>query len=140
MREILFRGKRVDNGEWVYGAFCPDVLEIDAYGKTVGGKPIWLDGWIRRYCAEENHMKMYEVERSTVGQYTGLADKNGVKIFEGDIILYYGKNYIVKFIDGFAAFDLRSVDNMSSPPPITSNTILHMSIAGNIHDNPNFKS
>ena len=60
MREILFRGKRLDNGEWVYGNFCMDALE-----QTRG--LCGLDGFIRRYNTDTKRMEMYEVDRETVG-------------------------------------------------------------------------
>lgn len=66
MREILFRGKRVDNGEWVYGDLQHDY----------NGEPRCISD----YCGAN------PVDPSTVGQYTGLKDKNGKQIFEGDIL------------------------------------------------------
>ena len=69
-REILFRGKRVDNGEWVYGYLYQDGLIGCNIFQT---KP---------------HLAAYIVDPSTVCQYTGLTDNHGTKIFEGDAVAF----------------------------------------------------
>lgn len=82
MREILFRGKRIDNGKWVVGIpwiFSPPVNKaVIVYAMGLVGE----DDDTSRFC------ECHEVDPSTVGEYTGLT-ANGKKIFEGDIVRYY---------------------------------------------------
>ena len=139
MREMLFRGKRLDNGEWVYGSFCMDALE--QFNGLCG-----VDGFIRLYDKGKGKMQTYEVDRETVGQYTGLMDKNGKRIFEGDIVAQnwydydeprddsFGKVVFCEYDCSFSVMDV----NKDGFMPLGRCGSYHweVEVIGNIHDNP----
>lgn len=124
MREILFRGKRIDTGAWVYGQYA---YLLNA--RTEDGEPI-------RHMIVDGTPFGQTVDPSTVGQYTGLTGKNGNKVFEGDIckgsnILHTSRKiYQVRFEDGlFGLYDdggtLWHYDHIDD-----------VEVIGNIYDNP----
>lgn len=129
MREILFRGKRVDNGEWVYGMPCAtEKSGIYAIQTLQGG--------------------IFDVNPKTVGQYTGLTDKNGKKIFEGDYVIHKIDEgtedeitciEYVGFMDGsFGFFDhiVGESPTKDTFTPFEYCILENTTFCGNIHDNP----
>nr|DAG37346.1 MAG TPA: YopX protein [Caudoviricetes sp.] len=124
MREILFRGKRVDNNEWVYGFLSKS-----------RGNNHFLSLCIDH---EENGVMLSSiVEPETIGQYTGLSDKSGVKIFEGDIVRYSGEKHIVVFeTRGETGYFGIKIDHIETWGFCLSVPAKLMEVIGNIHDNP----
>lgn len=116
MREILFRGKRVDNGELVVGN---SVLFFKDTTKIYGELTYWRE---------------IEVIPETVGQYTGLTDKNGEKIFEGDIIAKGFERYEVKWNAEQMRWGIYS-DNYEVAG-FTKFSEPYFEVIGNLYDNP----
>lgn len=125
MRKILFRGKRIDNGEWVYGAYI-NMHHND--GRTHIHHFIIPDGNDMSYGVKLEDI-LVAVDGETVCQYTGLTDKNGNKIFEGDIA---DRLYVA--ITGPAHETLiASYDSFAGYKRILAKTY---KVVGNIYDNP----
>lgn len=124
-REILFRGKRVDNGEWLFG----DLRHI-------------FHGEYRTHIVDNsnglnNDVCGLEVASSTVGRFTGLTDRNGVKIFEGDIVRYGDTIHRVVFEqrNGTAYFGL-VYSAYETLPFGHYQDLKQIEVIGNIYDNP----
>ena len=95
MREIKFRGKRLDNGEWIYGSLLVSHFKDDKKERY----------FITQFSG--NYTFEHEVDPNTVGQFTGLRDKNGRDIWEGDIFKEDGSGIVrsVFRVPGGLAFE-----------------------------------
>ena len=123
MREILFRGKRIDNGEWLEGYYGFD-----------DNKPLIA-------INKANGINGYFVAAETVGQYTGLTDKNGKRIFEGDIIrINNSKEFCFEVVFenywGAVAVNRNIKKFKYFRHPLEYNNSNKYEIIGNTHDNP----
>jgi len=125
MREILFRGKRIDNGEWVYGFYAQ---ELQGQHYILADEGDFYDGPM---------LTMVEVIPETVGQYTGHDDKNGVKVFDGDVLVIDDDRFLIQWEEERGGFriDYWQFDeqyDLSEFWPASE-------VIGNIHDNPEVK-
>lgn len=123
MREILFRGKIVENGEWAYGAYyglCRITNKAGDFGYA-------------HLMRQSNDEPLYRVDPETVGQYTGLTDKNGKRIFEGDILSDGGDTYKVMFEEG--VFQIEN-SHYTTGLYVAVHIDKIDEVIGNIYDNP----
>lgn len=130
MREILFRGKRVDNGEWIKGFY----IEANHHWHNKGVHKEWIVKNVIQNGGWCNVGSKYAVIPETVGQYTGLTDENGTKIFEGDIVKWFGKKYTVTYKEGRFIGEKEHFIGVDEYEFI--NLYGSLEVIGNIHDNP----
>ena len=140
MRKILFRGKRLHDNKWIYGNFVSDCE----------GNPHIIEP---RFFCEDGHHLQYEdntdtpvfIIPETVGQYTGLTDKNGTKIFEGDICRFKRFNDVhvgeIVFNVTTASFIMWYQSIVGAYGEKATHQMLlsvcdDIEVIGNIHDNP----
>lgn len=124
MREYLFRGKRKDNGEWVEGSLVAKVdplLETSYYFILAQGRG-------------ESFVTWHMVDPATVGQFTGLMDKNGKRIFEGDIVRIYKTLFVTEWRG--AEFVFGHINGQPWSYPYFASHAESCEVIGTIHDNP----
>lgn len=129
MREILFKAKRIDNGEWVEGYYLRDQYHI-------GGKDIIF------YRKDSDRFTVYTniIDIETLCQFTGLTDKNGNKIWENDILMahldeFYPEDTTCETVEwGFAGFVVHEA-NSTDREYLDKFDLENFEVVGNIFDN-----
>ena len=133
IREVIFRGKRTDNGEWVCGYYTKARYFLNKKEMHIIFEP---DVEAFPHC----EFPWYEeVLPETVGQYTGLTDKNGVRIFEGDIVRH-DENYhdmVISYdVENWGGWLYEDMDDNMQAYSIYEFCLKDIAVVGNIHDNP----
>lgn len=135
MRETLFRGKRANNNEWIEGGIIP--LDTDS-GYIFIAEPFLSASTLPVYDIIKYHTHLVLPE--TVGQYTGLTDKNGKKIFEGDILEFSDRLVSVFWHAHLGCWDsnfLKFTNPENGREDMTPCRWKYRAkVVGNIYDNP----
>ena len=143
MRDILFRGKKYktsafDETDWAYGSL------IDSGNHEQVAIYPWVNGASTMSVKQLVYARMEAVDPETVGQYTGMTDSNGKKIFEGDIVVLNKDVKEIFDVDdgeiryGWGGFYVKEFSSLNSLNVLSyyDGSGLRGEVIGNIHDNP----
>ncbi len=133
VREILFRGKRIDNGEWVEGY----LLITQISGAYIMGTVRNVQNQKRGGVSVGDKIWQHEVDPATIGQYTGLKDKNGKRIFEGDIIRHHSpliETSIPEEKEVYSKWGAFCIDGKHGPVTFANMLTDRIEIIGTIHE------
>ena len=122
---IKFRGKRTDNGAWVYG----DLQHVQRINTKEEAEQSG------RHSEPAVRIANYDVDEQTIGQYTGLKDKNGREIYEGDILCYRDAKFQTHIVYHNGGFYFSHFGGTTFTA-IGDHEINKFAVVGNIHDNP----
>ena len=125
MREIKFRAKRTDNGAWVTG----DLQHVQRINTKEEAEQSG------RHSEPAVRIANYDVDEQTIGQYTGLKDKNGREIYEGDILCYRDAKFQTHIVYHNGGFYFSHFGGTTFTA-IGDHEINKFAVVGNIHDNP----
>jgi uncharacterized phage protein (TIGR01671 family) len=139
-RQIKFRGRRTDHRGWAYGYYFTTPLTAEYNIQPENGAYFDCGGIGRRYVISNSDGCVFEVIPETVGQFTGLTDKNDVEIYEGDIVRYYERIGVVNWrlwelgsrYHGFYCWSEGSYAIGSDENFIADD----VEVVGNVYDNP----
>lgn len=141
-RQIVFRGKRIKDGKWIYGNladYSMNVLNTTVERKIIFGNIVSFAtdnfGFVVDDCA---------VDPETIGQFTGLLDRNGKEIYEGDIVRYYD-DIEDELVSSHVIYHKESCSFCTAPTKLCGDYIgicahWQFEVIGNIFDNPSLIS